>query len=193
MMRIVQITHLFLIVATVGLYAWLMAVLPADDPWRVRISGGVAIALAVWGALLFIEALRSGDEKSFKERCLAAYRRLLNRVPTLVLSTAVLGAVAVWLLIVGAGYGEIEFSSNTDQDVFVFLSDPGKAPERVAFIPAGKRITARLPIGRQWIYFATAKGSAVPYRTGRIDVLPMWRRHDPQTIAVPEAPKYVGN
>ena len=192
MIRIVQITHLFLIVATAGLYAWLMAVLPVDDPWRVRISGGVAIALAVWGALLFIEALRSGDEKSLKERCLAAYRRLLNRVPTLIVSTAVLGAVAIWLLFVGAGYGEVEFSSDTDQDVFVFLSDPGKEPERVAVIPAGKRVTARLPIGRQWIYFAAAKGNAVPYRTGRIDVVPMWRSHDPQTMAVPEVPRYVG-
>ena len=193
MIRVVQITHLFLIVATVGLYAWLMAVLPADDPWRVRISGGVAIALALWGALLIIEAVRSGDEKSFKERCLAAYRRFLNRVPTLVISTAILGAVAVWLFFVGAGYGEIEFSSDTDQDVLVFLSNPGKEPERVTLIPAGKRIRARLPIGRQWIYFATAKGSAVPYRTGKIDVLPMWRRHDPQTIAVPEVPRDVGN
>jgi hypothetical protein len=190
-MRIVQITHLFLIVATVGLYAWLMIVLPADDPWRARISGGVAVALAVWGALVFVEALRSGNVEGFKQQCLAAYRRLLNRVPTLVVSTAVLGIVASWLLFVGAGYGQVEFSSNAGQDVFVFLSDPGKEPERIALIPASKRITARLPIGQCWIYFATAEGTQVPYRTGRIDVLPMWRSHDPQTMVVPEVPKYV--
>lgn len=192
-MRIIQITHFFLVVATVGLYAWLMVVLPADDAWRARISGAVAIALAIWGALVFIEALRSGDAESFKQRCLAAYRRLLNRVPTLAVSTAVLGIVASWLLFVGAGYGQVEFSSDADQDVFVFLSDPGKESEQIALVPAGKRITARLPIGRRWIYFATAKGTQeVPYRTGRIDVLPMWRGHDPQTMSVPEVPRYVG-
>jgi hypothetical protein len=190
--RILQITHLFLIVVSVALYAWLMAELPTDDPWRVRISAAVAIGTAVWGALVFIEALRSGEEKGFKERCMAAYRRLLSRLPTLVASTVVLGAVAAGLLFLAAAYGEIEFSSNTDQDVAVFLSDPGEKAQRVALIPAGKRITARLPVGRRSIFFQTASGKPDPYRTAKIDVFPIWRAHDPQTIAVPEVPKYVG-
>jgi len=191
MIRIAQITHLFLIVATVGLYAWLMVILPTDDPWRVRISGGIAISLAIWSAVVFVEALRSEND-DFKKRCLAAYRQLLNRVPTLVASTAILGVVAGWLVFVGAGYGQVEFSSQADRDVFVFLSNPGKEPERIILVPAGKRVASRLPIGRQWIYFATVQEKQIPYHTGKVDVLSMWRGHRPQEITVPEVPKYVG-
>jgi hypothetical protein len=84
-------------------------------------------------------------------------------------------------------------SSDRDQDVSVYLSDPGKEPERVAVVPAGKSVAARLPTGRRWIYFETVKGQAVQYRTGRIEVLPPWRQHARQVLVVPEAPKYAGN
>lgn len=190
---ITQFIHLFLIVATVGLYAWLMAILPADDPWRVRMSCAVAVATAIWGALVFVEALRLKDQNDLKERVLGAYRRLLNRGITLVLSTMVLGALAGWFVDLGAGYGPVEFSSDTDRDVAVFLSDPEKSPQQVAVIPAGKRVSVRLPIGRHFFYFATAQGKVVPYRTVKIDVPPIWGRHNPETISVPEVPKYARN
>jgi hypothetical protein len=193
MKRTLQVMHLCLIVAIAALYAWLMLVLPAEDPWRVRISGGVAMALAIWGALVFIETLRLGDAQSWIRRCLDAYRRLLNRGWTLAASTGLLGVVAGGLVFVGAGYGAVEILSNADQDVFVFLSDPGTKPQRIALVAPRQPTTARLPIGQRWLYFATATGEQVPYGTGRIDVLPLWRSHGPQTIRVPEVPKYVGN
>jgi hypothetical protein len=192
LIRIVQIAHLTLIVVAAALYAWLMATLLTDDPWRIRITTIVAIAGAFWAALLFIETLRSVDQTTFKDRCIAAYRRLLTRLSTLVASTVVLALVILGLLFLGAGYSAVELSSEADQDVYMFLSNPGKEPQRIALIPSGKRIMVRLPIGRQWIYFESTKGHAVSYRTGKIDVLPFWRNHDPQTLVAPEVPNYVG-
>ena len=193
MKTVFQLAHIILIVATAALYAWLVATLPADDPWKVRISASVAIAAAVWAALLFVETLRAKDECGFKERCLGAYRRLLNRTVTLLGSTVVLAAVDVGLIVLGAGYNQVEFASQADQDVSVFISNPGEKAERVAIVPAGKQITTRLPVGRQWIYFETTKGIPVPYRTARLDVPPIWHGTDHLILQVPETLKYEGN
>jgi uncharacterized membrane protein len=83
-MRVLQLAHVALIVIVAGLYAWLMATLPPDDVWRTRSSNVVAVVLAIWAALLFLELLRTGDRQGLKERSLNAYRRLLNRAPLLI-------------------------------------------------------------------------------------------------------------
>jgi hypothetical protein len=151
------------------------------------------VAAAVWGALVFVETLRSNDEGSLKKRAFAAYRRLLNRMPTLAASTAGAAAAVVLLAMLAAGYGEVEFASNADEDVLVFLSDPGRAPERLVSVPAKKRATVRVPAGDRRVYFAPATGNGEPYSTARFEVRTNLRGGEPKTVTVPEVPKYVRN
>lgn len=197
MIRIFQLLHLFLIVLIAGAYSWLMATLPSDDRWRVRVSAIVGTALAIWSALIFVASLRSGeDEDTFRQRFLAAYRRWLTEGSTLLVSTVALAMIAALLISVGARFGEIEFAAaaGQKQDVSVVLSDDGKAPQRLLVVGPGKRTTVRVPLGRHWLYFAAADGPGpygTPYRTKVVDILPLWRKHDLQTVTIPEVPTYV--
>ena len=95
--RWLQVLHLALLTVVPVLYAAIVNMAPASDPLRQSLAVGLALLSAFWAAVLLVAALRHHQEADWKRRGFAAYRRLLNRMPTLAGSTLALAVVALLL------------------------------------------------------------------------------------------------
>ncbi|MGA2576194.1 MAG: hypothetical protein ABSH24_09240 [Bryobacteraceae bacterium] len=190
-MRSGQIIHVSLLVVSAALYATLKTTIPIDDPDRRLIDAIVSVGVAIWAALIFIEALRGRAQESLKERVLGAYRRLLNRPLTLVVGDIVLGTLCfggVCLLLL---FRSVDVYSVSD--VEVYQADPGMSPRKLGFVKGAEPSSLRLHLGDRWLVFYSMQAADQtvvrrPAYTARLEVKPFWT--DMKRVEVPELHTY---
>lgn len=187
-----QFAHLAFLVAIAAAYAALKFLLPADDPDRMRIDALIAVAAAAWAALLFVELLRGHSNDSLKERALSAYRRVLTRPVTLLVSDLVFAGVLAALVYLQFWFRPVEFYSAGD--VEVYQSERDGPPRRLGVLKGKLPASLRLHLGERWLVFYPFSNldRHLPQErasyTARLDVAPAWR--EMKQVVIPEIPLY---